>query len=70
MEGLENVGFISLEQANQLKKAYCYYRDTGHQLVLQGKKALVETVKVMALSEVVKQIWQTLFNEIPPEKLS
>ncbi len=70
LEGLENVGFISLEQANQLKKAYCYYRDTGHQLVLQGKKALVETVKVMALSEVVKQIWQTLFNEIPPEKLS
>ncbi len=70
LEGLENVGFISLEQANQLKSAYCYYRDTGHQLVLQGKKALVETVKVMALSEVVKQIWQTLFNEIPPEKLS
>ena len=70
LEGLENVGFISLEQANQLKKAYCYYRDTGHQLVLKGKKALVETVKVMALREVVKQIWQTLFNEIPPEKLS
>ena len=58
LDGLQDDGFISKAQAETLKAAYCTYRDTGHKLVLQGERALVNAAVVHELSQQVEQIWR------------
>jgi glutamate-ammonia-ligase adenylyltransferase len=57
LEGLQEDGFMSKTEAETLKAAYCTYRDTGHKLVLQGGRALINEVEVVELSKQVEQIW-------------
>ncbi len=55
---LEAVGFFTKAQADLLTKAYCIYRDTGHQKVLQGESVLIDAQEVAELSPQVAQVWQ------------
>jgi glutamate-ammonia-ligase adenylyltransferase len=58
LEGLQEDGFMSKTEAEILKAAYCTYRDTGHKLVLQGERAVIDEDEVVEMSEQVEQIWQ------------
>ena len=58
LDGLQDDGFMSKAQAETLKAAYCTYRDTGHKLVLQGERAVIDAAEVHELSEQVEQIWR------------
>ena len=58
LDGLQEDGFMSKAQAETLKAAYCTYRDTGHKLVLQGERAVIDAAVVHELSEQVEQIWR------------
>ena len=58
LEGLQEAGFMSKAVAQSLKTAYCTYRDTGHKLVLQGERAIVNEAEVVEISRQVEQIWQ------------
>jgi len=62
LEGLQEAGFISKVQAEMLKDAYCTFRDIGHKQVLQGEKAFINPVEVVALSQQVEKIWQDLLG--------
>jgi glutamate-ammonia-ligase adenylyltransferase len=57
LEGLQKDGFMSQTEADSLKAAYCTYRDTGHKLVLQGGRAVINEAEVLELSKQVEQIW-------------
>ena len=59
---LEAVGFFTKDQADLLTKAYCIYRDTGHQQVLQGESVLVNSQTVAGLSQQVIQVWQRVMG--------
>ena len=48
---------MSKAVAQTLKTAYCTYRDTGHKLVLQGERAIVNEAEVVEISKQVEQIW-------------
>ncbi|MGR9037512.1 MAG: [protein-PII] uridylyltransferase family protein [Gammaproteobacteria bacterium] len=57
LDGLAEAGFISKENAERLKVAYCAYRDYGHKLVLQGDRAVVDENEVAELSKEVERLW-------------
>jgi len=57
LDGLRAHGFISLADAETLKKAYCTYRDFGHKQVLQGDRALINGDEVVELRAQVERIW-------------
>ena len=57
LEALAGIGFISKDNADLLKAAYCAYRDYGHKLVLQGDRAVIDQTEVAALSRQVGQLW-------------
>jgi [glutamine synthetase] adenylyltransferase / [glutamine synthetase]-adenylyl-L-tyrosine phosphorylase len=57
LDGLQDDGFMSKIEAETLKAAYCTYRDTGHKLVLQGARAVVNEAEVAEMSKQVEQIW-------------
>lgn len=57
LEGLQHQGFISNTEMEILKAAYCFYRDIGHKLVLQGDKAIIAETEVAKMSAQVEQIW-------------
>jgi glutamate-ammonia-ligase adenylyltransferase len=57
LQALASVGFMSKENADLLKAAYCLYRDYGHKLVLQGDRTVIDQIEVAALSRQVEQLW-------------
>ena len=57
LEGLQEDGFMSKTEAETLKAAYCIYRDTGHKLVLQGERALINEAEVVEMSKQIEKIW-------------
>ena len=59
---LEAIGFFTPAQAELLTNAYCTYRDTGHQRVLQGETVMVEVEAVAELSQSVAQVWQDIMG--------
>lgn len=63
LEALRDCGFISPEDADALKNAYCHYRNKSHRAALQDKPAVVsdESIKVHRLR--VALIWRKLMNE-------
>ena len=63
LEGLQEDGFMTKTDAEILKAAYCTYRDTGHKLVLQGKRAVINEAEVVELSKQVEQIWQDFMED-------
>jgi [glutamine synthetase] adenylyltransferase / [glutamine synthetase]-adenylyl-L-tyrosine phosphorylase len=57
LDGLAEQGFISKNEAEMLKTAYCTYRDYGHKQVLQGDKAVIDEIEVDVLRKQVEDIW-------------
>ena len=57
LEALQQDGFMSKMDAEALKAAYCTYRDTGHKLVLQGERAVINEIEVVGMRKQVEQIW-------------
>ena len=58
LEGLAEHGFMSMEDAAMLKKAYCSYRDYGHHQVLQGESAMASDAEFGELRAQVDRIWE------------
>ena len=55
-------GFLSKDDAEILKSAYCQYRDTGHKLVLQGKNLEISTDEFVETRDQVSQLWHQLMG--------
>ncbi|WP_374090915.1 bifunctional [glutamate--ammonia ligase]-adenylyl-L-tyrosine phosphorylase/[glutamate--ammonia-ligase] adenylyltransferase [Methylomicrobium lacus] len=62
LDGLAEAGFLSKENAETLKAAYCAYRDYGHKLVLQDDRAVIDTAEVAALSAKVGELWDKIME--------
>jgi glutamate-ammonia-ligase adenylyltransferase len=62
LDGLQAHGFISKAAADTLKSAYCLYRDTGHKLVLQGDRALINEDEVVEWRNQVERIWHAYMD--------
>lgn len=60
LDSLRAVGFIDKTTADNLKTAYCTYRDLGHKRVLQGEVAVVDEIEVVELKTQVVQVWNKL----------
>lgn len=58
LEGLQQHGFMSADDAALLKKAYCAYRDYGHHQVLQGLSATAQGDDFLDLRREVERIWR------------
>ncbi|MEI7995918.1 MAG: hypothetical protein WCH01_13550, partial [Methylococcaceae bacterium] len=63
LEGLQEDRFMSQTEAETLKSAYCTYRDTGHKLVLQGERTVINEAEVLELSMQVGQIWHDFMED-------
>lgn len=62
LEALASVGFISLNDAEKLKRAYCSYRDFGHKQVLQDEKTIIDESEISVLKFEVEQLWHELMR--------
>lgn len=62
LDGLKQHGFISEAEADDLKNAYCAYRDFGHKLALQGERPVVDKALFAEESNRVTAIWQRYMN--------
>ncbi|MEQ1559960.1 MAG: bifunctional [glutamate--ammonia ligase]-adenylyl-L-tyrosine phosphorylase/[glutamate--ammonia-ligase] adenylyltransferase [Methyloglobulus sp.] len=62
LEGLAEHGFISPIDAENLRTAYCTYRDVGHKQVLQGDKAVIDEIEVDGLRKQVEGIWHKVIE--------
>ena len=62
LEGLCAHEIISQHTADNLKAAYCAYRNMGHKQVLQGDKAVIDEAEVTDLRTHVEQIWQEIME--------
>lgn len=62
LEGLAEQGFISQNEAETLKTAYCTYRDTGHKQVLQGDKAVIDESEVGGMQKQVEGLWHKVME--------
>lgn len=62
LEGLTEHGFIYPIDAENLRTAYCTYRDVGHKQVLQGDKAVIDEIEVDWLRKQVEGIWHKVME--------
>jgi [glutamine synthetase] adenylyltransferase / [glutamine synthetase]-adenylyl-L-tyrosine phosphorylase len=60
IEGLAAHGFFNTEQAQQLKAAYCRYRDFGHAQVLQGNKVVADELEFAQQRAFVEKLWDEI----------
>jgi [glutamine synthetase] adenylyltransferase / [glutamine synthetase]-adenylyl-L-tyrosine phosphorylase len=62
LDRLAEHGFISPIDAENLRTAYCTYRDVGHKQVLQGDKAVIDEIEVDGLRKQVEGIWHKVME--------
>lgn len=62
LKALAKAGFLSADEAESLKQAYCDYRDLGHRETLQQKPAVVPVDAFTAHRSRVEEIWSRLMN--------
>ncbi len=62
LEELAEHGFISKDNAELLKEAYCQYRNFGHRQVLQGKKAELRNEYFVETRANVERLWHDLMD--------
>ena len=60
LENLTANNLLPENLTNTLKTAYCFYRDLGHKLTLQGYPTLVDDSQVMQKKSGVGKIWHDL----------
>ncbi|MFO1417662.1 MAG: bifunctional [glutamate--ammonia ligase]-adenylyl-L-tyrosine phosphorylase/[glutamate--ammonia-ligase] adenylyltransferase, partial [Methylotetracoccus sp.] len=63
LEGLRNVGQLSASDVDQLRTAYCRFRELGHHQALQERPAVVPVSEESELRESVGHIWQRIMAE-------
>lgn len=54
---LNQLAYLSINNTEALKKAYCKYRDYGHQQALQGKKAMIGSDDFVETRNHIERIW-------------
>ncbi len=62
IDALQEIGFFSRERAEDLKRAYCAYRDWVHAEVLQGNPALVPEEEFRGMRSQIEKIWQEVMQ--------
>lgn len=62
IDALQEIGFFSRERAEDLKRAYCAYRDRVHAEVLQGNPALVPEEEFRGMRSQIEKIWQEVMQ--------
>ncbi len=62
LAALAEQGFLSAEEAQVLKTAYCRFRDEGHRLVLQGQKPIVSVARFGEQATQVAALWDKIFS--------
>ncbi|MGD7035814.1 bifunctional [glutamate--ammonia ligase]-adenylyl-L-tyrosine phosphorylase/[glutamate--ammonia-ligase] adenylyltransferase [Methylotuvimicrobium buryatense] len=62
LDGLAQIGTLSEPVTEQLKRAYCCYRDYGHKQALQGDKAVASEEDFAVLRAHVERIWQQVME--------
>jgi glutamate-ammonia-ligase adenylyltransferase len=67
LDGLAEAGFLSRENAESLKAAYCVYRDYGHKQVLQDDRTVIDQAEVADLSRRVDRIWREIMENGRPD---
>lgn len=60
LEAAEQLGLLTVEQAESLREAYKAYRAVGHRLTLQNRSGVVTDGQLDALRTQVSQLWQEL----------
>ncbi len=63
LDALARHGFLSDDEANLLKTAYCRYRDDGHHLVLQGRELKAPIEDYRELADAVSTIWDRVLGD-------
>lgn len=62
LDGLAQIGTLSEQVTEQLKQAYCCYRDYGHKQALQGDKAVASEESFAQSRAQVERIWQQVMD--------
>ncbi len=62
LDTLAQQGFLTNDEAEALKTAYCRYRDDGHHLVLQGQNLSVSIDQYSEMAAVVSALWDKIFE--------
>jgi len=62
LDGLAENAYISREDADLLKNAYCQYRDYGHRQVLQGKSAIADSDQFVETRTQVERLWHEFMD--------
>jgi glutamate-ammonia-ligase adenylyltransferase len=62
IEGLEEIGFLSAEQAAQLSGAYTTYREAAHHAVLASRSNVVESDRFQVHAKNVHAIWNEILD--------
>lgn len=62
LDGLAKIGTLSEPVTEQLKQAYCCYRDYGHKQALQGDKAVASEESFAQSRAQVERIWQQVMD--------
>ncbi len=62
LDQLADHGFLSQDDAQLLKQAYCQYRDYGHRQILQGRLVRAGNEEFAEIRAQVEQIWHQLLD--------
>ena len=62
LEGLAAEGFMTMDDAAFLKRAYCSYRDYGHHQVLQNHSAMAGSDEFIEQRDGVERLWRQLME--------
>ncbi len=62
LAALAEQGFLSVEEAQVLKTAYCCFRGEGHRRVLQGQKPIVPVARFGEQVTQVAALWDKIFS--------
>lgn len=63
LQKLEQIGFLTLQQCQQLTLAYQCYREASHHAVLAELRPIIEGAAFEETAESVKTIWNQIFNK-------
>ena len=62
LEGLRDIGFLSAEDADHLRRAYCHFRERAHRSALQELPSVVAVTEDLELRERVQLIWRGIME--------
>ncbi|KAF3978531.1 MAG: bifunctional [glutamate--ammonia ligase]-adenylyl-L-tyrosine phosphorylase/[glutamate--ammonia-ligase] adenylyltransferase [Methylococcales symbiont of Iophon sp. n. MRB-2018] len=63
LDKLNQLNYISNDELDILKTAYCQYRDYGHQQALQGKKIMISNDDFSLTRQKIERIWHKYIKD-------